>query len=366
MSTLSDAYRCLLRCLSQPATMASLTPAQWSALFPMARRAQVVGRLAGLAKRDGVFEQIPEGPASHLEGALLAANKHHRDVQWEVRYIQQALADLPEKPLLLKGAGYVVGGEASGLGRIFGDFDVLVPSHLFAQAERALLVHGWQFEKNSAYDVAYYRNWMHQIPPLRHVRRGSVIDLHNALRPRVAPGHRQMDPLFAAARDVPGTGFRVPCPEDLVIHSAAHLFCNGEFDNALRDLSDLDLLIRTHCETPGWLQNVVERATLLGLRRPLGLAFIQLTTLLQTPIPRPLVIKAAGRQTWRPIDLFLSNAIVPPPAGDTPMKSASRWLMYVRGHFLTLPAHLLVWHAIRKSWYNVMTSGKKPLKDATN
>ena len=39
-------------------------------------------------------------------------------------------------------------------------------------------------------------------------------------------------------------GFAVLAPEDMVLHSATHLFNEGEFDRGLRDLNDLDLLLR--------------------------------------------------------------------------------------------------------------------------
>ena len=51
--------------------------------------------------------------------------------------------------------------------------------------------------------------------------------------------------LLAASRPVAGEPrLRVLAPVDMVLHSATHLFCNEDVGNSLRDLVDLDNLLR--------------------------------------------------------------------------------------------------------------------------
>ena len=41
---------------------------------------------------------------------------------------------------------------------------------------------------HSAYDQRYYREWMHELPPLLHVRRQTALDVHHAIAPETARG----------------------------------------------------------------------------------------------------------------------------------------------------------------------------------
>ena len=40
-------------------------------------------------------------------------------------------------------------------------------------AEEMLLAAGWEWVKEDAYDDAYYRQWMHELPPMIHTERRS-------------------------------------------------------------------------------------------------------------------------------------------------------------------------------------------------
>ena len=62
---------------------------------------------------------------------------------------------------------------------------------------------------------------------------------------------------------------RVLCPADMVLHSATHLFHNEDLSQGLRDLADLDSLLRHFGQEPGFWEELPRRAAELDLARPL-------------------------------------------------------------------------------------------------
>jgi hypothetical protein len=161
-------------------------------------------------------------------------------VRWEVKCIQRALADVGVPVILLKGAAYVMAGLPPAPGRFFSDIDILVPKATLPAVEAALMLHGWATTHHNAYDQRYYRTWMHELPPMRHATRLSVIDVHHAILPETARLRPDPEKLRDAARPLdPNESVMVLAPTDMVLHSALHLFHDGEFDSGLRDLVDL-------------------------------------------------------------------------------------------------------------------------------
>ena len=134
-----------------------------------------------------------------------------------------------------------------------------------ARAESALREHGWEFAPLTSYDDRYYRQWMHELPPMRHRERGTMLDVHHRLLPKTGRVHPPTATLLEKAVEVEGTA--VLSPEHMVLHSAAHLFQDGEVGGALRDLVDLrDLLESLSADQ---LRQLGVEAQALGLSRAL-------------------------------------------------------------------------------------------------
>lgn len=57
-----------------------------------------------------------------------------------------------------------------------------------------------------------------------------------------------------------------------MLHSACHLFHEGEWGHGLRDLVDLDAMLRAFAAEPGFWSTLLVRAQDLNLGRPLYLA----------------------------------------------------------------------------------------------
>lgn len=341
----------LIEALRTPTDVSAWPLARWDLLLRQARQADLLPRLAWLLRATDTWLDIPEFARFHLESAEVLADKQRHALTWELVEIARALADLPGPVILLKGAAYFAMRLPPHHGRLFGDIDLLVPRAQIGAAEAALMLAGWEGEHHSAYDQRYYRQWMHEIPPMRHIKRLSVIDLHHAILPLSARIKSNSTPLFENARPVTGfVNLFVLGPADMLLHSATHLFTEGEYKHGLRDLVDLDSLIRHFSIDPGLWPELEQRARTLNLGRPLYYALRYCKAALDTPIPTEL-----GTRNAPPfasfMDALFGRALAPehPSCGDT-LTGLARWMLYVRGHWLRMPLYLLVPHLFHKAF----------------
>lgn len=326
---------------------------QWDLLVRLARRANLLARLATRLERPEYAARVPEPVRPHLQSALAIARRQDIAIRWEVKCIREALSDTRVPVVLLKGAAYAMAGLPAADGRLFGDIDIMVPKEAVPAVESALLIHGWRHQKMDAYDQRYYRRWMHEIPPMEHVRRGSVIDVHHSILPETARIRTNARALLEASVPLTGhEGIRVLAPADMILHSATHLFHEGELGNGLRDLYDLDSLIRGFSLSPDFWPTLAARATALGLERPLYHALRYTRELLATPIPEAAIADRNGPPLpFRAmLDFCYRRALRPEHAScEDAWTPLARWLLYARSHWLKMPLPLLVYHLTRKA-----------------
>jgi hypothetical protein len=285
------------------------------------------------------------------------ARSHTDAVRWEVGRIHAALRSAGIPVILLKGAAYVIAALPAARGRWFSDIDIMVPRATLAEAEAALGRYGWiGTHTDDPYDQRYYREWMHEIPPLMHERRKTTLDVHHSILPLTARLRPDAAMLSAAAVPVAGQeDLKVLAPADMVLHSTTHLFFDGEFHHGVRDLVDLDDLVRHFAaQDAGFWAKLVDRAFAMDLARPLhyGLRYAQ--RILGTPVPADVTerLRSAGpNPLLRPVmDALFSRALMPdhPSCADR-LTPAARRLLYVRGHYLRMPLRLLVPHLLHKA-----------------
>ena len=350
--------------LARPASLPSLRLAQWDLLIRQARGADLLARIASGYQTLGLTQQISPRPRMHLESAAKLAQRQHREILWEVEQISDALAHIGVDFVLLKGAAYVKRELNAAAGRTMSDVDILVARVDIAAVETALMMKGWMSEAKSAYDQRYYRTWMHELPPMRHFKRGTVIDVHHALLPTTARLHPSSSKLMVAATAIePGGRVKVLEPVDMVLHSATHLFHEGELERGFRGLVDIDALLREFGPENGFWDRLVPRALELQLSRPLFYALRYTGMMLGTFVP-PTVVEAVANTPGgrRPgpmralMDALFLRALRPfhPTCADA-FTPAARWLLYLRGHWLRMPPGLLLIHLVRKA----VTSDKK-------
>ena len=343
------------RALRDPEALVSWTLVEWDLLVRQARHAQLLARICWLLHERGLLQQVPDQPRAHLQAARVVSDKQDRAIRWEVNRIHHALTRVGIPVILLKGAAYVMAELPSARGRLFSDVDILVPKEKLPEVEAALMLHGWAATLHDAYDQRYYRTWMHELPPMTHVKRGTAIDVHHAILPETARLRPDPVKLRAAAQAVPGAqDLQVLAPVDMILHSATHLFSDGELEHGLRDLSDLDSLLRHFSTEAGFWQHLVDRAQELDLARPLYYALRYTRHILHTPVPNSaLEMSRAGRPFWMLasfMDALFLRALRPDHAScDDFFTTAARTLLYLRSHWLRMPPLLLVRHLLHKA-----------------
>lgn len=334
-----------------------LPSSAWEDLLSQARRSLLAARWAHQLRQRGQFEALPVGPRRHLEAATIVADRVQVEMRLEADRVRRALMRAGVRCVLLKGAGYLMADLPAARGRVFSDIDILVPRVDLGRVESALLGSGWVVADIDAYDQRYYREWMHELPPLRHVSTASTIDVHHTITAPTSAFRVDGGLLLAAIRPAdPEERFWVLQPADMVLHSAAHLFQEGEFDHGLRDLFDMDELLR-HFETsePEFWSTLFARAKQLGLQRPLHHALFHLERLLGSRVPPAWRGEFdALRPPWlqRRLMAWLLGVALRPrhPSTRSRDERLALWLLYVRSHWLRMPPHLLVPHLLRKAW----------------
>lgn len=359
----------LLDALVRPAGLAELSMAQWDLLVRQGRRADVLARVGENARFHGVWDDLPLQPRRHLESAMKLAQRQHVELHHEVQAIARALEPLDEPVVLLKGAAYVQAGLAAARGRMVSDVDILVPRERLTEVESALMMAGWVQTNRDAYDQQYYRQWMHELPPLRHVKRGSVLDVHHAILPptaRLKPDSALLLVDSVAAGD--DERVRVLARPDMVLHSAAHLFHEGELEMGLRGLVDLDALLREFGRDLDFWPALQSRALRLDLAGPLYLALRYTRLLLQTPAPEGFEteLQAAAQRRGAVMPEGLQDALFLRALRPDHVTAADRWtplaraMLYLRGHWLRMPPVLLGWHLLRKMFKSLLTQRTAP------
>jgi len=343
------------RALVHPESLAQLNISQWDRLIASARRLGLLARIQALLAERGSLEAVPPQPRLHLDSARLVADNEQRIMRWEIGRIGRALSDLSKPVIFLKGAAYLLAGLPLARGRISSDIDILVDKADLAAVERLLLEHGWEHLKIDEYDQYYYRAWSHELPPLRHRERYTTIDVHHTILPPTGRCHPDPKKLLAEAVALEGSNYKILAPADMVLHSAAHAFQDGDLVHGLRDLVDLDDLLRYHAAETDFWDRLLRRGVELDLARPLYYALRYSRSLLHTPVPRDVMEEA---ERFAPVKLacLIMDRLVGHAVNDrlsgAPglLKTVAAWTLYMRQHWLRMPPWLLACHLLHQMW----------------
>lgn len=311
----------LARALRLPGN-AALDAGEWTALLTIARAEQMIGTLAyrlAAVRKPAAVERI-------LAAARISAEQGRIAAMWEAEAARRVLAPLGVRTVLLKGTAFVAGDLAAGLGRSIGDLDILVPRDALDAVEAALLATGWEWVKPDPYDDAYYRRWMHELPPLIHRDRDRMIDVHHTILPLTARITPDANALLGAAVEV-RPGLWTLSPSDMLVHAAAHLFADGDLAGGLRNLWDVHCLVAQFGK-----YGLAERAAQHGL----GAA-----------TARALRLAAALYGEGAKLDAFDRACLRRVTARDgwgRATQPVTRQAFYIRSHALRMPPALLARH----------------------
>ncbi|MEX2216149.1 MAG: nucleotidyltransferase family protein [Phycisphaeraceae bacterium] len=356
----------LLAALRDPHRLVSMTCDEAGTLLRLAHQTRVMAKLAQRAQDAGIDDQLNAQVRDHLIAARVVAAQHRRIVRWEADRILHAMQGCDFPIVFLKGAAYVLADLPAGRGRLISDVDIMVPKVHLETAEQRLKDAGWEAFKLDEYDQRYYRQWMHELPPMAHRIRRNVLDLHHTILPETGRLHPDAAKLLAASRLIPSLSHpsaKLLAPADMILHSAAHLFQDGELAGGLRDLLDLDDLLRHFgAHEPDFWNTLVSRGIEMDLRRPLFYALRFSHHMLETPVPQDVLNDAgkAGKPLWPTtpmMDFFVSRAFMPHSAegngGRRFGAGLSRWMLYVRSHWLRMPPLMLLQHLTRKAFRRI-------------
>ncbi|HSK38973.1 MAG TPA: nucleotidyltransferase family protein, partial [Arenibaculum sp.] len=249
-----------------------------------------------------------------------------------------------------KGAAYVMAGLPVARGRLPTDIDILVRPSDLATVETALRARGWRPAKSDPYDDWYYRRHMHELPPLRHAVRGTIMDVHHTIAP--PSGRLAIDAGRLWAEAVPlGGRLSVPSPTTMIVHAAIHLFQNGEIGGELCELLDGHQLLSGFGDRAGFWDDLLTRTRDLGAARPVFYMLRYAEAVFGTAVPAWVWSRLgvpASPLAVRVMDGLVPKTLVPPVRGDL-SGAAARGALYLRGHWLRMPPRPLLRHLLRKS-----------------
>jgi hypothetical protein len=253
----------LLSCLKAPSTASRLNTYGWNQVLLYGHRTGLLGQLTEHLEAAGINSGIPAPVRRAMDLELLTCQRRGNAALWELSTMRRAI---PENiPLyVLKGCAYILANDRNHTGRRFSDIDLLVPENHIQRAEASLVIAGWKPTSVSDYDQRYYREWMHEIPPMTHVRRQTALDLHHAIIPKVSCFSFPIETMLSRATEVSSGVFTLD-PLDRIIHCAVHAFLEGVAEKALRDLYDLHCLTRQHCTPDSQRAELLSRVDQLGL-----------------------------------------------------------------------------------------------------
>ena len=345
----------IIRMLKSPEDVISLTAVQWDLLIRQSKAANLLAHLYTVLVDAGLEDKIPHQPGNHLRASNMVAQRNRLAVQWEITQLLEAVHPVAVPVVVLKGAAYAMAGLPISRGRMFHDIDILVPRSALEDVEKRLQVWGWRTTHSSGYDQRYYRTWMHEIPPMKHIKRQTVLDIHHAILPLTARLHPDSNKLLERATNGgDGSELYWLCDVDMLLHSATHLFHDGELENGLRDLVDIDSLISGFSNRYGFWKDLCDRASEMDLVRPLFYALRYAESILGTAIPdnikKSLDSKTPGRWLLASMDMMFMRALQPDHASCNMLgTNLARWALYIRSHYLRMPLRLLLPHLLRKA-----------------
>lgn len=337
----------LITLFIDPTQSLTLSQRQWSNIIQVLRHEKLLARYGLLIDAAIDITELPAFVQRHLKSAITLAERHTKQVHFELAELKPLFDANTANWLILKGAAYTASGYAAGLGRVYNDIDILVDKPHLETAERALIMSGWMPQEIDDYDEAYYRKWTHEIPPLQHGYRGTMMDLHHNLVPPVSGRAPDISLIFDHITHTP-TGMPILALPAMALHSAIHLFFNDDFSASLRDLTDLYLMFNEM--TPSQWDTVFDLALSTGFETELAMAMDNVAKrfhiTLSSEQSRFVLTHTHERQrNWMFAAMGSEHPLV---------ISKGKWrytlFAWLRGHALKMPISTLCYHLSMKAY----------------
>nr|WP_136251711.1 nucleotidyltransferase family protein [Ningiella ruwaisensis] len=350
--SVSDLVTLFLR----PESVLDYSPSRLSKAIIVLREQRVLGRYCYRFEQAGVLEKLDERAQRHLNNAMQVALRQKEQVFTEVENLIKTLKSSAEYVIFLKGTAYTMCGASIGEGRIYSDIDLLVPKGDLTNCEQRLAIAGWISQAVNDYDDNYYRKWAHEIPPMAHGQTGTVIDVHHNIVPVISKASPNIQLLTQYKEEIAPNIFVLNAPAQLV-HAAIHLFRNEDYRASFRDLTDLYLMMEN--QPDDFFEQAIYIASEIGFKKELALALRYVHQLLCLPLPAKALALAQSQTNIKQSvnDWIFSSVLLPQhdliEQSHTPLKHT---LAMMRGHFLKMPLHILIYHLTVKSCRGILES----------
>ncbi|MBO6503770.1 MAG: nucleotidyltransferase family protein [Kordiimonadaceae bacterium] len=284
------------------------------------------------------------GMADVFSNAKLRAAHDHTMLTYEMNRVERALAGLDLPVVVLKGGAYVASSGRASLGRRVSDLDILVRPNDLQEIEQHLLCAGWQpdDQTNNEYDQQYYRQHMHELPPLRHKSRGTVIDVHHALLPITARNTVDEAKMFSEAHELNTGNLKVFSPVDQIIHSAVHAYADGALDTPARTLVEQYFLFTELTEDEK--STLVFRAREVGAQMSVALGLWMVGHVFDQTEAKHLSTELRASWRYPALKFAMLNKL-----RDNWSSFIGKGYLYIRSHYLRMPLYMLIPHLMRKA-----------------
>ena len=337
--------------LSSPKKALDLNKDDWMLLIRILRFELLLGRFAYLFAP--FIDEIPDNTLKsyiqkHLNNAIVLADRQRLSVFYECNKLAESLSQVNTPLYFLKGAAYTLGKHQLANGRTYGDIDLLVSKEELIQAENTLHIFGWFSKEINDYDEQYYRQWAHEIPPMAHSSRETILDLHHNIVPPISGRAPDMSAFLTGAIET-DSGY-ILRPAALTLHSIVHLFLNEDISHGMRDIHDIYMLFTELSDEEYW-QDLITLARDVNFLNELQLAILVTDKLFDCnfKIPTGLLIAASTKQMW--LVAVYVKALGPKHYLTTnTVKALCLAVVYIRGHMQKMPLTVLFKHSAFKLW----------------
>ncbi|MFD2165572.1 nucleotidyltransferase family protein [Thalassotalea euphylliae] len=345
----------LLQVWRAPDVAGNLTNKQWQLLVGQARSSYVLASLGHKLHSQYKNGNIPERVWRHMANAIIVADKQKLDTHHELMRLNGTFSRISVTATLLKGAAYSELNLPVSKGRVFSDIDLLFPRSHIETVEKELWFSGYIAAKEDDYDKRYYRQWMHEIEPLQHIKRKTVLDIHHNILPVSGKTEVNLPPLLEGQSQFEHfSHINTLSEEALILHCATHLFHEGEFEKGFRDLSDIASLFEQYLKNHDSLKNVIRLAEQTNLILPLYLAIRYSHKLFNIGFSKTMLETV---EAFKPTKVRLSILdrcycqVLQPFHSSCRTKQyyIASMTLYLRAHLLRMPLRLLIPHLIKKS-----------------
>jgi hypothetical protein len=356
----------LIDLLAERRDPTTLSGTEWEAVISVARAEVLAATLAERMKD----ADLPPAIAALFADMRAAMQVQQTHALWEAEMARRALEPVGVRFVLMKGTAYAAARLPNAAGRQIGDLDIMVARDDLDRAEAALLVAGWEWVKSDSYDDAYYRDHMHELPPLIHKERDRMIDVHHTILPQTHRARPDAAAMLAGAERLPlpryfacpysdspaeydsadandrTDGLLVLGPYDMVTHCVAHVMADGDLAGGLRNLWDFHLLTREmEARTGGkyWRDQYSESG-----RHGLAQAFLRAARLAHYFYGNRVHVRHshqdAATRALTLSDRFFLRALMARDDWGRPTRPFTRLLFYIRSHWLRMPPLMLARH----------------------